>query len=76
MKHKDATDYTGIEYKIQEFLSNEDISWFPFNGEDDEKDEVQDIVKKLSSYIDEKAEKTESLLEKGISTFRDVVKQI
>lgn len=35
LENKDETDYTGIEYMIKNQLENEDISWFPYMGEDD-----------------------------------------
>ena len=48
---KNQTDYTGIEYLIKNQLENEDISWFPYEGEDDSGGEIQSMIKSMESRI-------------------------
>ena len=35
LKEKDSTDYTGVEYEINDKINSEEVSWFPAKGEDD-----------------------------------------
>ncbi len=37
LKQKDPTDYSGMEYEINDKMSNDDINWFPIvdNSGDD-----------------------------------------
>jgi inositol 1,4,5-triphosphate receptor type 1/inositol 1,4,5-triphosphate receptor type 3 len=53
LKLKSPTDFTGLEFEIDNKVKGEDVEWFPAMGEEDTEGEVEGKLTELTTDIDE-----------------------
>lgn len=51
LRLKDPTDFTGLEYEIDKKVNEEDVEWFPANGEGDSEGAIEKVLGELETNI-------------------------
>ena len=74
MKAKDSTDYTGLEYEINDKIKSEEVSWFPAKGEDDGGNEIEPEMEELKKKMKSWQEDDFGVIEKGMKAMEKVEK--
>lgn len=53
LQKKDETDYSGIEYEINDKINNDEVGWFPTNEEGDDDSALEEKMNELQQKIAE-----------------------
>lgn len=74
LKQKDKTDFTGLEFDIDQKVYTEDVDWFPAMGEGDAEGEVQKVIEDLEGEINSVFGVIDDSVGKSKQTIEDAIK--